>query len=112
MVVYPSSDEVFGLVASQALPGRHAPVIVGSDSGCAEVVGNCGIAVKPGDTVALAAAMATALRGPATSAGVDSLVASASRNSSTFTAPTRDAGCRVRRSAQVWRRAPTANRTR
>ncbi|MFN7981081.1 MAG: glycosyltransferase [Vicinamibacterales bacterium] len=64
VVVYPSSDEVFGLVACEALL-VGTPVIVGSDSGCAEVVGNCGIAVKPGDTTALAAAMATALRGPA-----------------------------------------------
>jgi len=63
VVVYPSSDEVFGLVACEALL-VGTPVIVGSDSGCAEVVGNCGITVKPGDPVALAAAMATALRGP------------------------------------------------
>ena len=64
VVVYPSSDEVFGLVACEALL-VGTPVIVGSDSGCAEVVGSCGIAVKPGDASALATAMATALRAPA-----------------------------------------------
>jgi glycosyltransferase involved in cell wall biosynthesis len=62
LVVCPSSDDVFGLVACEALL-VGTPVIVGSDSGCAEIVGNCGVAVKPGDAAALAIAMASVLAG-------------------------------------------------
>ncbi len=63
VVVYPSQDEVFGLVACEAL-AQGTPVVVGSDSGCAEVVGAVGggVAVPPGDPDALAAAIANVLR--------------------------------------------------
>ena len=62
VVVYPSSDEVFGLVACEALL-TGTPVIVGNDSGAAEVVASTGggLAVTPGDAVALARALATVL---------------------------------------------------
>ncbi len=64
VVVYPSSDEVFGLVACEALL-VGTPVIVGNDSGAAEVVAATGggLAVPPGDAAALAAAIATVLDG-------------------------------------------------
>ncbi len=64
VVVYPSSDEVFGLVACEALLAG-TPVIVGDDSGAAEVVAATGggIAVPPGDAAALAVAIATVLDG-------------------------------------------------
>lgn len=63
VVVYPSSDEVFGLVPCEALMAG-TPVIVGSDSGCAEVIGATGggLTVEPGDAGALAAAMEQVLR--------------------------------------------------
>ncbi|MEQ1729817.1 MAG: glycosyltransferase, partial [Vicinamibacterales bacterium] len=59
VVVYPSSDEVFGLVACEAVLAG-TPVIVGNDSGAAEVVAASGggVAVPPND----AAALATAIR--------------------------------------------------
>lgn len=63
VVVYPSADAVFGLPACEALL-VGTPVIVGAGSGCAEVVGNCGLAVKPGDVSALTTAIASALRVP------------------------------------------------
>ena len=62
VVVYPSSDEVFGLVACEALL-TGTPVIVGNDSGAAEVVASTGggLAVTPGDAVGPALALATVL---------------------------------------------------
>jgi glycosyltransferase involved in cell wall biosynthesis len=62
VVVYPSSGEVFGLVPCEALLAG-TPVIVGSDSGCAEVIGATGggLAVEPGDAAALASAVARVL---------------------------------------------------
>ncbi len=62
VMVYPSSDEVFGLVVCEALLAG-TPVIVGNDSGAAEVVAATGggLSVPPGDAAALAAAMATVL---------------------------------------------------
>jgi glycosyltransferase involved in cell wall biosynthesis len=65
VVVYASSDEVFGLVACEALLAG-TPVIVGADSGCAEVVrsGGGGVAVRPGDARELARAIMLILRGP------------------------------------------------
>lgn len=58
LVVYPSSDEVFGLVAIEALL-CGTPVVVGNDSGCAEIVTRVGggSVVPPGDPVALADAI-------------------------------------------------------
>jgi glycosyltransferase involved in cell wall biosynthesis len=41
VVVYPSQDEVFGLVPLEALL-CHTPVVVADDSGCGEVVRNVG----------------------------------------------------------------------
>ena len=62
VVVYPSSDEVFGLVACEALLAG-TPVIVGNDSGAAEVVASTGggLAVTPGDAAGLARTIATVL---------------------------------------------------
>ena len=76
VVVYPSRDEVFGLVPCEALLAG-TPVIVGSDSGCAEVIASTGggLAVEPGDVGALAGAIGRVLgdperwRGEAASAG-------------------------------------------
>lgn len=64
VVVYPSSGEVFGLVACEALLAG-TPVIVGNDSGAAEVVAATGggLAVAPGDAVALAQAIGAVLDG-------------------------------------------------
>lgn len=62
VVVYPSRDEVFGLVACESLLAG-TPVIVGNDSGAAEVVASTGggLAVTPGDVAGLARAIATVL---------------------------------------------------
>ncbi len=62
VVVYPSSDEVFGLVACEALLAG-TPVIVGDDCGAAEVVAATGggLSVPPGEVVALARAIAMVL---------------------------------------------------
>ena len=62
VVVSASSDEVFGLVACEALL-VGTPVIVAGDSGCAEIVGSGGITVKSGDAASLAAAIAGVLGG-------------------------------------------------
>lgn len=64
VVVYPSEAEVFGLVPCEAIM-LGTPVIVGADSGCAEVVGPCGAAVvSPGDPGALSEAIEGILRRP------------------------------------------------
>jgi glycosyltransferase involved in cell wall biosynthesis len=58
VVVYPSRDEIFGLVPLEALlAGR--PVVVGDDSGCAEVIHQTGggVCVPYGDENALASAI-------------------------------------------------------
>ena len=62
IVVYPSRDEVFGLVPLEALQAG-TPVIVCNDAGCGEVVREVGggLLVPPGDVRALAAAIAAML---------------------------------------------------
>jgi len=66
VVVYPSRDEVFGLVAVEALLAG-TPVIVADDSGCAEVIAATGggRVVAQGDAAALAAAVRDVLATPA-----------------------------------------------
>ncbi|MBP7570939.1 MAG: glycosyltransferase, partial [Acidobacteria bacterium] len=58
VAVYASHDEAFGLSALEALQAG-TPVIVGDDAGCAEVIASVegGLLVRPGDAVALAAAL-------------------------------------------------------
>jgi glycosyltransferase involved in cell wall biosynthesis len=65
VVVYPSGDEVFGLVPLEALL-CGTPVVVADDSGCAEVIGplDGGQVVAVGDAVALAAAIDRVLASP------------------------------------------------
>jgi glycosyltransferase involved in cell wall biosynthesis len=65
VVVYPSADEVFGLVPLEALLAG-TPVVVTGDSGCGEIVRAIGggIVVPLGDDNALARAMAETLRSP------------------------------------------------
>ena len=65
VVVYPSADEVFGLVPLEALLAG-TPVVVTGDSGCGEIVRAIGggIVVPLGDDDALARAMAETLRSP------------------------------------------------
>jgi glycosyltransferase involved in cell wall biosynthesis len=65
VVVYPSQDEVFGLVALEALM-MGTPVVVSNDSGCGAVVAASGggLSVTPGDPPALASAIATVLDAP------------------------------------------------
>ena len=62
VVVYPSEDEVFGLVPIEALLAG-TPVIVSDDSGCGEVVRSTGGGqlVQVGDARALARAIERAL---------------------------------------------------
>lgn len=66
VVVYASEDEVFGLVPLESLL-CGSPVIVGDDSGCAEVISALGgqQVVTPGDSGALARAIAAVLDAPA-----------------------------------------------
>jgi len=66
VVVYPSQDEVFGLVPLEALLAG-TPVIVAGDSGCGEIVRQTGggQVVPPGNVDALARAIATMLDAPA-----------------------------------------------
>src|SRR5437763_1539218 len=66
VVVYPARDEVFGLVAVEALLAG-TPVIVADDSGCAEVIAATGGGriVAQGDVAALAAAVRDVLAAPA-----------------------------------------------
>jgi len=63
VVVYASSDEVFGLAALEALQAG-TPVIVGNDGGCGEVVAAIGggLTVAPCDPAALSAALEEILR--------------------------------------------------
>ena len=65
VVVYPSSDEVFGLVAFEALLAG-TPVVVGGDSGCGELVSQTGggVVVPIDDIVALSAAIGSILASP------------------------------------------------
>ena len=65
VVVYPSSDEVFGLVAFEALLAG-TPVIVAGDSGCGEIIATTGggIVVPVGDDQALTGAIRTILASP------------------------------------------------
>jgi glycosyltransferase involved in cell wall biosynthesis len=66
VVAYPSTDEIFGLVAAEALM-CGAPVVVGDDSGCGEVVraAGGGRTVPYGDAAALAIALQALLDDPA-----------------------------------------------
>lgn len=66
VVAYPSTDEIFGLVAAEALM-CGTPVVVGDDSGCGEVVraASGGRVVPYGDPTALAAALQAMLDDPA-----------------------------------------------
>ena len=66
VVVYPSRDEVFGLVPLEALL-CGTPVIVSNDSGCGEVIGRTGGGhiVPYGDRRTLAGAIDSILRSPA-----------------------------------------------
>lgn len=66
VVAYPSTDEIFGLVAAEALM-CGAPVVVCDDSGCGEVVQAAagGLLVPYGDPPALAAALGGLLDDPA-----------------------------------------------
>jgi glycosyltransferase involved in cell wall biosynthesis len=65
LVVYPSADEVFGLVPLEALLAS-TPVVVTDDSGCGEIVRSTGggLVVPLGDDEALARAMSEMLRSP------------------------------------------------
>jgi glycosyltransferase involved in cell wall biosynthesis len=62
LVVYPSRDEVFGLVPLEALM-CGTPVVVCGDSGCGEIVGRLGggLIVAHGDVPALSSAMSAIL---------------------------------------------------
>ncbi len=62
VVAYPGRDEVFGLVAFEALL-CGTPVVVAGDSGCGELVGELGggLSVAPGDAAQLSAALARVL---------------------------------------------------
>jgi glycosyltransferase involved in cell wall biosynthesis len=65
VVVYPSQDEIFGLVPLEALL-MGSPVIVAGDSGCGEVVARMGggQVVAVGDDAALAVAIVDILEKP------------------------------------------------
>jgi len=80
VVVYPSRDEIFGLVPLEALLAG-TPVVVSGDCGCGEVVRSTGggLVVEHGDVAALAGAIGTILRDP-----------------KAWRAPVRDAAVRVR----------------
>lgn len=66
VVVYPSEDEIFGLVPLEAILSG-TPVIVADDSGCGEVVKSAGggLVAPLGDADALAQAIARILDSPA-----------------------------------------------
>jgi len=63
VVAYPGQDEIFGLVAFEALL-CGTPVVVADDSGCGEWIGGQGLGetVPPGDPGALADRLARVLR--------------------------------------------------
>ncbi len=65
VVVYPSRDEIFGLVPLEALL-CGTPVVVCGDSGCGEVVARVGggLIVPPGDSAALRDAIEAILQDP------------------------------------------------
>jgi glycosyltransferase involved in cell wall biosynthesis len=65
VVVYPTADEVFGLVPLEALL-CGTPVVVAGDSGCGEIVGalDGGQVVPLGDSAALAVAIGEVLASP------------------------------------------------
>jgi glycosyltransferase involved in cell wall biosynthesis len=65
VVVYPSRDEVFGLVPVEALL-CGTPVVVSSDSGCGEIIGQIGggHVVPVGDATTLSEAITAILRDP------------------------------------------------
>lgn len=65
VVVYPGRDEIFGLVAIEALL-CGTPVVVASDSGCGETVGTIGGGhiVPHGDEASLAGAVDSILQSP------------------------------------------------
>ena len=65
VVVYPSRDEVFGLVPLEALL-CGTPVVVSNDSGCGEIIGRTGggQTVPYSDPPALAEAIDTILKAP------------------------------------------------
>jgi glycosyltransferase involved in cell wall biosynthesis len=66
VVVYPSQDEIFGLVPLEALLSG-TPVVVAGDCGCGEVIsglGGGGLVVPLGDAAALAVAIAAVLDAP------------------------------------------------
>jgi glycosyltransferase involved in cell wall biosynthesis len=65
VVVYPSRDEVFGLVPVEALCAG-TPVVVADDNGCGEVIGQTGggLVVRQGDAGALASAIGEILDHP------------------------------------------------
>ncbi|HEX6974211.1 MAG TPA: glycosyltransferase family 4 protein [Vicinamibacterales bacterium] len=65
VVVYPSRDEIFGLVPLEAILSGTA-VVVSSDSGCGEVIGRVGGGhiVPHGDVAALAGAIDAILEAP------------------------------------------------
>jgi glycosyltransferase involved in cell wall biosynthesis len=65
VVVYPSADEIFGLVPLEALL-CGTPVVVADDSGCGEVISRLagGQVVPLGDAGALTAAIERVLRSP------------------------------------------------
>jgi glycosyltransferase involved in cell wall biosynthesis len=66
VVVYPSRDEIFGLVPLEALL-CGTPVVVCGDSGCGEVIGKVGggLIVPPGEPATLSEAIQSILDEPA-----------------------------------------------
>jgi glycosyltransferase involved in cell wall biosynthesis len=65
VLVYPSADEVFGLVPLEALLAG-TPVVVADDSGCGELIGKVGggLVTPLGDAEALAVAVRKVLAAP------------------------------------------------
>lgn len=71
VLVYPSTQEVFGLVPLEGLM-CGAPVVVGDDCGCGELIAEAGagLLVAHGDRPALAEAILTLLADPAAARGM------------------------------------------